>query len=112
LDNPSRRISSILYSGWRGRSKSAYTKALYAKYYKPIISLPRFLISRRWRDSIVNAVAEEGPFDAALFFSVPLNLLSDVPANLKERFGLPCIYYEADMPSILPSYGGIHFSYY
>src|SRR6266480_3513610 len=78
LDNPSRLISSILYSGWRGRSKSAHTKAFYAKHYKRIIFLPRFITSRRWR----------------------------------ERIGVPSVYYEADMPSILPAYGGIHFSYY
>ncbi len=112
LDNPSRLISSILYSGWRGRSKSAHTKAFYAKHYKRIIFLPRFITSRRWRESIDKAVAKEGPFDVALFFSVPLNLLSDIPAHLRERFGVPSVYYEADMPSILPAYGGIHFSYY
>ncbi|OLD44410.1 hypothetical protein AUI51_02380 [archaeon 13_1_40CM_2_52_4] len=111
-DNPSKLISSILYSGWRGRSKSARTKAFYARHYRRIIFLPRFIISRRWRESINRAVAEEGPFDAAIFFSVPLNLLSTVPAHLRQCCGVPSVYYEADMPSILPSYGGIHFSYY
>src|SRR5207247_6374674 len=92
LDNPSRLISSLLYSGWRGRSKSARTKAFYTKQYKRIIFLPRFITSSRVRVSIDKAVAKEGPFAVALFFSVHVNLLPDSHAHPRERFEVPDVY--------------------
>ncbi len=112
LDNPSRFMSSLLYSQWRGRSKSSRTKFLYAKYHRAFTFLPGFIISTRWRAALDKVLAKDNPPDAAIFFSVPLNLIGNVPSYLREEFGIPSIYYEADMPSILPSYGGIHFTYY
>jgi len=112
LDNPSRVMSSLLYSQWRGRSKSSRTKRLYTKYHRAFTYLPGFVISRKWKAALDKAMAREDRVDAAIFLSVPLNLLAKVPRYLQERWGVPSIYYEADMPSILPSYGGIHFTYY
>jgi len=112
LDNPSRVMSSLLYSQWRGRSKSSRTKALYGKYYRALTSLPSFVISSKWRAALDKVIAKEDHLDAAIFFSVPLNLLAKVPTYLREKWSVPSIYYEADMPSILPYYGGIHFTYY
>src|SRR5207247_10308670 len=92
LDNPSRLISSLLYSGWRGRSKSARTKAFYTKHYKRIIFLPRFITSRRWRESIDKAVAKEGTFEVARLFSVPLTLLTVMLDHLMLRLWLISVY--------------------
>jgi Glycosyl transferases group 1 len=112
LDNPSRTVSSILYSGWRGAAGSKRAKSFYAKHHGIIQYVPRLITSRRWKSSVDKAAAEYGPIDAAMFFSVPLNLLDNVPAHLREEWDVPSVFYEADMPSILPSYQGIHFSYY
>jgi len=61
---------------------------------------------------VKSTFAEERNIDVVIFFSVPINLLSDLPAYIKSRFGVPSIYFDVDLPISLPMYGGFHLSYY
>ena len=111
-NNPSRRLSKIVYSRGREFSKSPWVKSLYANHYGSLIRIPQLVISRNWKQGIDQLVAKNGKPDVVVFFSVPLNLLDNVPSHLREKWDLSSVYYEADMPEILPSYGGLKFSYY
>ena len=112
LENPSRRLSSLIYSQGKNLSRSSRVRAYYAAHYEKAISVPRLIISRNWRINIEKFLKERGRVDVIVFFSVPINLLSDIPSQLNEKWDIPSVYYEGDMPEILPSFGGIHFSYY
>src|SRR5439155_202447 len=44
---------------------------------------------------------------AVVFFTVPMSHLRGIPTALRERFGVPVVYYDADVPMSLPEYGGM-----
>ena len=111
-DNPSRRLSKIVYSRGRELSKFPRIKSFYASHYGTLLRIPRLIISRNWKDAIDDLIVRDGKPDVVIFFSVPLNLLSDVPSHVREKWDLPSVYYEADMPEILPNYEGVKFTYY
>jgi len=112
LDNPSRRFSAILYSEARRASDFAFIKSIYLEQHRLLNPIPRQILSRKWRACIEKTFVQEGNIDIAIFFNVPFNLLSDLPSYIKNRFHVPSIYFDADLPVSLPSYGGFHLSYY
>jgi len=111
-ENPSRIMSSLVYSNGRGLSRSSRIKSFYEDHYRILLAVPRLVVSRSWTSSIERFLKTEGKADVIVFYSVPLNLLSDVPLRIRDKWDVPSLYYEADMPEILPSYGGNHFTYY
>jgi Glycosyl transferases group 1 len=111
-NNPSKKLSSFMYSEGRSLSGSPRIRSFYQSHYDTILAIPRLIISRNWRTSIEKFLESEGKVDAIIFFSVPLNLISDVPSFVEKKWAIPSIYYEADMPEVLPTYGGFHFTYY
>lgn len=112
IDNPTKRLSSILFSEGRRASESRFMTSLYVKHHKALTSIPRGLFSRKWKTAIERTFLHEGDIDAVIFLNVPLNLLSDLPSYIKQRFHVPSIYFDVDLPISLPSYGGFHLSHY
>src|SRR5262249_13341722 len=49
----------------------------------------------------------ERDVDAVVIFTVPMSHLRGIPTALRERFGVPVVYYDADVPMSLPEYGGM-----
>src|SRR5436190_136272 len=45
--------------------------------------------------------------EAVVVFGVPMSHLRGVPTKLRERFGVPVIYYDGDIPMSLPEFGGM-----
>src|SRR2546428_213654 len=84
-DNPSRRLSKIVYSRGRELSKFPRIKSFYASHYGTLLRIPRLIISRNWKDAIDDLIVRDGKPDVVIFFSVPLNLLSDVPSHVREN---------------------------
>lgn len=69
---------------------------------------------RRWRDHLKNVVGAEQP-DVVILFNVPLNQITGLPSWLRRRFDVPVVYYDGDMPTILPEHvesRGFQFDYY
>ena len=69
---------------------------------------------RRWRSHLEEIVREERP-DVVVLFNVPLNQITGLPSWLRRTFGVPVVYYDGDMPTILPEYvaeRGFQFDYY
>lgn len=72
-------------------------------------------VNPKWRRHLGRLLDREGDVDACLFLSVPLNHFTGIPSGIKESAGLPVVYYDGDMPTILPGYAeerGFRFSYY
>src|SRR5581483_570273 len=71
------------------------------------------VVTPRWRRHLERLVERERP-DAVLVFTVPMAHLRGIPTALRERYGLPVVYYDGDVPMSLPEFGGMDtgFNYY
>jgi len=72
-------------------------------------------VNPKWKNHLMRLLDIEGDVDAVLFLSVPLNHFSGIASVIKKTCALPVVYYDGDMPTILPGYAeerGFRFSYY
>jgi len=72
-------------------------------------------VNPKWSRHVAQLLEKEGDVDACLFLSVPLNHFAGIPSSIRKLAGLPVVYYDGDMPTILPGYAeerGFRFSYY
>jgi len=70
-------------------------------------------ITPRWRRHLETLVERERP-DAVVVFTVPMAHLRGIPERLRERYGVPVLFYDGDVPMSLPEFGGMDtgFNYY
>ena len=56
----------------------------------------------------------ERDVDAVIVFTVPMAHFRGIPTYLRERFGVPVVFYDGDVPMSLPEFGGMDtgFNYY
>jgi spore maturation protein CgeB len=72
-------------------------------------------VTPRWRRHLEQTIEREGGVDAVIVFTVPMAHLRGIPTALRERFDVPVVYYDGDLPMSLPEYGGTDtsgFNYY
>ena len=71
-------------------------------------------VTPRWRRHLERILEREGDVDAVIVFTVPLAHLRGIPTYLRERFDVPVVFYDADVPMSLPEFGGMDtgFNYY
>jgi len=72
-------------------------------------------IKPKWERHLLNILAKEKHVDAVLAMNIPVNHISGIPSRIRQMMGIPVIYYDGDMPTILPRYAtkrGFKFSYY
>ena len=71
-------------------------------------------VTPRWERHIERILEREGDVDAVLVFTVPMSHLRGIPTELRERFGVPFVFYDGDVPMSLPEFGGMDtgFNYY
>ena len=74
--------------------------------------LARTLTARNWRRIFNKILEKEKEIDAVMFVGVPLNQLTGLATYVKGMFDCPVIYYDLDVPTSLPKYGGFSFNYY
>jgi spore maturation protein CgeB len=75
----------------------------------------RRYVTPRWRRHLERTIEREGGVDAVVVFTVPMAHFRGIPTALRERFGVPVIYYDGDLPMSLPEFGGTDtggFNYY
>ena len=70
-------------------------------------------VTPRWRRHLIELVERERP-DAVVVFTVPMAHFRGIPTTLRERFGIPVVFYDGDVPMSLPEFGGMDtgFNYY
>jgi hypothetical protein len=71
------------------------------------------VVTPRWKRHLVRLVERERP-DAVIVFTVPMAHFRGIPTALRERFGIPVVFYDGDVPMSLPEFGGMDtgFNYY
>jgi len=60
----------------------------------------------RWRAHLDGIIRKDGPFDAVLVLTAPLNHLAGLPGYLRRRYSVPVFYYDGDLPASLPRFQG------
>jgi spore maturation protein CgeB len=70
-------------------------------------------VTPRWRRHLERIVERERP-DAVVVFTVPMAHFRGIPTALRERFDIPVVFYDGDVPMSLPEFGGMDtgFNYY
>ena len=63
-------------------------------------------VTPRWRRHLELLVERERP-DAVIVFTVPMSHFRGIPTFLRERFGVPVVFYDGDAPMSLPEFGGM-----
>ena len=63
-------------------------------------------VTPRWRRHLEKLVERERP-DAVIVFTVPMAHLRGIPTFLRERFDVPVVFYDGDVPMSLPEFGGM-----
>jgi glycosyltransferase involved in cell wall biosynthesis len=71
-------------------------------------------VTPRWQRHVERILEQERDVAAVLVFTVPMAHLRGIPARLRERFDVPVVFYDGDVPMSLPEYGGMDtgFNYY
>ena len=72
-------------------------------------------VTPRWQRHLERTIEAEQGVDAVVVFTVPMAHLRGIPTALRERFGVPVVYYDGDLPMSLPEHGGTDtsgFNYY
>ena len=66
----------------------------------------RRVVTPRWKRHLERLVERERP-DAVVVFTIPMAHLTGIPTALRERFGVPVVFYDGDVPMSLPEFGGM-----
>jgi glycosyltransferase involved in cell wall biosynthesis len=71
-------------------------------------------VTPRWQRHLERILARERDIDAVVVFTVPMSHLRGIPQRLRNRFGVPVVFYDGDVPMSLPEFGGMDtgFNYY
>ena len=71
-------------------------------------------VTPRWRRHLEALLERERDVAAVIFFTVPMSHFRGIPSALRERFGVPVVFYDGDVPMSLPEFGGMDtgFNYY
>jgi hypothetical protein len=71
-------------------------------------------VTPRWQRHIDRILEREKDVDALIVFTVPMAHFRGIATHVRERYGIPVVFYDGDVPMSLPEFGGMDtgFNYY
>jgi hypothetical protein len=66
----------------------------------------RTVIRPRWRRYLLDIIAKNADIDAVLFINIPPNQMRGIPTEIRNRYSIPVICYDPDLPASLPGFQG------
>jgi hypothetical protein len=71
-------------------------------------------VTPRWQRHLERILTRERDIAAVIVFTVPMAHFRGIPTRLRERFDVPVVFYDGDVPMSLPEFGGMDtgFNYY
>lgn len=114
-DNPC-KYESLLFNAFLKNQKKVVDPSKTQGLLSPITSnLIRHDVRPKIRNQLHKILEREKDIDLLFFMNIPLNHIKGIASEIKSEFGISCIYYDGDMPTILPKYAderGFKFNYY
>lgn len=93
--------------------KTPLTTSFLAKQNDKIVpKIACLLTNSKWRSLLDRVFRIEREIDAVIFIGIPLNQMKGVANFVKARYNVPVVYFDLDVPTSLPEYGGFTFNYY
>lgn len=109
-------IESLIFNSYLEKKKRLGISPSRDTFLSPIAhQLIKCYIRPKWERHLMRILSKEDDIDAILFMNVPINHINGVSSKIKEEFDIIVIYYDGDMPTILPKYAserGFKFDYY
>jgi hypothetical protein len=103
IDNPCERESLLFNSVLDSNKKFVKFSKNTSVFSKLSNSIIKNHVTRKWKNHLIS-VLESNVFDAILIMNIPLNHINGIPSLIRQKFDIPVIYYDGDMPTILPGY--------
>ena len=114
-ENPCSK-ESVIFNSYLERKKKRGKTPSGKDLFSPIFEqLVKRHISPKWEKHLTKILKKEDDIEALLLMNVPLNHITGISSKIKKEFGIPVVYYDGDMPTILPKYTvdrGFRFNYY
>jgi spore maturation protein CgeB len=114
-DNPCRR-ESIVYNRFLESRKKAGKSPSQKSFISPVAEqVIKCYIRPTWEKHLTKILEKEKDTSLLLFMSVPINHMTGIPSKIRNRLRIPVVFYDGDMPTILPQYTvgrGFKFNYY
>jgi len=113
--NPCRRESLLFnrYLLWqKGRGKSPGRRTPLTPMFTQFIKRS---VRPKWKRHLQKILDREKTVEAVLFMNVPLNHIAGISREVVKPVGIRSVFYDGDMPSILPEHSierGFRFNYY
>ena len=114
-ENPCSK-ESLIFNSYLERKKKRGKPPSGKDLFSPIFEqLIKYHIRPKWEKHLTQILEKVDDIEAVLLMNVPLNHIKGIPSKIKKEFGIPVVYYDGDMPTILPKYTvdrGFRFNYY
>lgn len=73
---------------------------------RAVRTVAQTLIAPLWQRHLERILTREADVDAVILLTVPLNHLRGVPGSITDKFDIPVLYYDGDVPASLPGLKG------
>jgi len=113
--NPCER-ESLIYNAYLNSKKKAGKSPSEKTFLTSVADqLIQNYVRPKWQRFLCDVIDKEKDISLLLFMSIPINHFTGIPSSIKKRSGITVVFYDGDMPTILPKYTisrGFKFNYY